>query len=265
MDFDLVLGLDAHDSAADGLSELGVVVVLVAAGFHDVFKVLVVLLVHLAERDAGGGLLVDDLSEASLALDEAVGHVLLLAEGGQEHHQLDRVHVVRDHHQLGLFVLDESGDVVEAELDHAEHLFLGALLVLDLVGGLALQTLLLLGLGLGAVLVEELEHLAGLVAVEGVLELVDGGRHLQALEQDALLALDPHVLRPRHEPRQVLARLDVAADAEVLWPGLHQRVHRFFVLTRLGRNNFPHRLLRLNNQSVPAQPPLLPTILSSFI
>ena len=78
-----------------------------------------------------------------------------------------------------------------------------------------------------------------------MLELVDSGRHLESLKENALLSLDSDVLGPGHKSCHVFLGLDVAADAEVLWPSLHQRVHCFFFFSRMGRNNFPHCFLGL--------------------
>lgn len=52
------------------------------------------------------------------ALDDAVGHAHLAAEGGKPDHQLYGVHVVRDHNERRLLLFDEGGHVLEAELDH---------------------------------------------------------------------------------------------------------------------------------------------------
>jgi hypothetical protein len=61
-------------------------------------------------------------------LDDAVGHVHLLAQRGQPHHHLDGVHVVRDDHHLRLAALHKVGDVVQAVLDHHRLLLLTILL-----------------------------------------------------------------------------------------------------------------------------------------
>lgn len=62
---------------------------------------------------------------------------------------------------------------------------------------------------------KELEHLGGLVAVQSTLELVDRGRHLQALLQDLLLALHAHVARPAHEAAEVALGLRVVQGERV--------------------------------------------------
>lgn len=66
-------------------------------------------------------------------LDDAVWHAHLLAQSGQPHHQLDGVHVVGDHHQLSLLVLNQGGDVVDAVLDD-DGLLLVALLAWGTAG-----------------------------------------------------------------------------------------------------------------------------------
>lgn len=51
-------------------------------------------------------------------LDDEVGHIHLLTDGGQPHDELDGVHVVRDDHQAGLAALDQVRHVVQPKLDH---------------------------------------------------------------------------------------------------------------------------------------------------
>lgn len=46
-------------------------------------------------------------------------------------------------------------------------------------------------------------------------ELVDGWWDLEAVEQDALLSLDAHVLGPSDETGEVLGLHDIATDTEV--------------------------------------------------
>ena len=60
---------------------------------------------HRSQTEGSTGLAPDHLSEAGLALDDAVGDAHLTAEGRQEEDDLQRVHVVGDHHQLGLLLL----------------------------------------------------------------------------------------------------------------------------------------------------------------
>jgi hypothetical protein len=67
------------------------------------------------------------------------------------------------------------------------------------------------------------------VLVEGAGELVERRRHLEALLEDATLALDAHDLGPLDESVQVLLGRQRAADAELLRPFLEQRVRHFIL------------------------------------
>ena len=62
------------------------------------------------------------------------------------------------------------------------------------------------------------------VLVEGAGELVERRWHLEALLEDAALALDAHDLGPLDEAVEVLLGRKGAADPELLWPLLEQRV-----------------------------------------
>lgn len=63
-------------------------------------------------------------------------------------------------------------------------------------GGFSKKTLLLLSLGLGSVLVEQLEGLGGGVAIQSMLELCNGRGDLQSEVEDFLLALKTDILGP---------------------------------------------------------------------
>lgn len=170
-------------------------------------------------------LLVDDGTETGLALDDGVGDTHLAAESGQEDNQLNGVDVVGDEDKRGLLVLNETDDVVQTVLDVVG--LLGDVLLLLALGdggGLGVETLLLLDLGLRAVLVEELEGLGGGVAVQGVLELSDGRRDLETHVQDLLLALQTDILGPLDETAEVTLGLDVLANTEVAGALLDERV-----------------------------------------
>lgn len=158
----------------------------------------------------------DNGSKTSLALDDSIRDTHLAAESGKENNQLDGVDVVGNQNKRSLLVLDEANNVVETVLN-VVGLLAGILLLLTLGdgGGLGVETLLLLSLGLRAILVEELEGLSSGVAVEGVLELRDRGGDLEAHVQDLLLALKTDILGPLDEAGEVTLGLDVLADAEV--------------------------------------------------
>lgn len=72
------------------------------AGLHNLCKLTLVLVLNSCDCAASGGLLVHKLTKASLALDNAEGDTLLLAESGKPHNKLNRVHIVCDDHKLCL-------------------------------------------------------------------------------------------------------------------------------------------------------------------
>lgn len=166
-----------------------------------------------------------DGTETSLALDNGVGDTHLAAESGQEDDQLNGVDIVRDEHEGSLLVLNQADDVVETVLDGV-GLLGDILLLLALLdgGGLLEQTLLLLGLGLRAVLVEELKSLGSSVLVENVLELGNRRGHLEAHVEDLLLALEADILGPLHHAGDIALGLDVLANTEVAGALLDERV-----------------------------------------
>mmetsp|Transcript_10891 Transcript_10891/g.32635 ORF Transcript_10891/g.32635 Transcript_10891/m.32635 type:complete len:281 (+) Transcript_10891:387-1229(+) len=241
----LGLGLGAHDATAP--VDAGTVVVGLLHSLHQLGELPLVLVLDHGEGDGGGRLLVHHSSQAGLALDDAVRHAHLLAEGGQPHHQLDGVHVVGDGHQLGLTVLHQGGDVVDTVLHH--H---GLLLVRSL--GLALtslcfrqQPLLLGGLVLRPVLQQQLEESLGSVLIQSLREAVQCRGHLQPLVQHPALPLQPHVLRPLDIPVKVCLGGRGTANTEILRALLEQRVRRLLRLRGLldSRRGRRHALLAL--------------------
>jgi len=137
---------------------------------------------------------------------------------------LNGINVVGNNNKLGSALFNKSGNVVKTELD------------VDGLGGLSsstsfsgsLKTELLLLLGLGHVLGEELKELGSLVLVNGRLELVDVGWDLKALEKDALLSLDADILGPLDETGEVANWLDVTTDSEVLRGLLEEALSSIF-------------------------------------
>ncbi len=114
-----------------------------------------------------------------------------------------------DDDEEGLLVLNEGGDVVDSVLDVEG---LGSL-VLGIRGGslllgLSAKTLALGNMGLGAVLVEQLEDLSGKVLVGSLGELVDRWGDLQTLVEHTLLALKTNVLWPLGDTAEVTNGLD---------------------------------------------------------
>lgn len=167
----------------------------------------------------------DDSTQTGLALYDGVRDTHLAAESRQEDDQLNGVDIVGDQDQGGLLVLNQANNVVETVLDSVGLLGNILLLLALLDGGSLLQeTLLLLDLGLGTVLVKELEGLGGGVLVQDLLELGDRRRDLQAHVEDLLLALETDILGPLHHTGDIALGLDVLADSEVASALLDQRV-----------------------------------------
>lgn len=169
----------------------------------------------------------NDSAESGLALDDRVWDAHLSAECREIDDELDRVNVIRDENERSFLVLDEGDDVVETILD-GEWLLAYVFLLLAFLDrrSLLVQSLFLLGFRFWSVLVQELEGLGSSVAVEGILELGDGRRDLEAQVKDLFLALQSDVLWPFHHARQVAFGLNILADAEVTGSLFKQRVLR---------------------------------------
>ena len=59
----------------------------------------------------------DQLAESSLALDETVGDVHLLAESGKPDDKFNGFDIIGNSDNLGLSVLNELSDMVESEFE----------------------------------------------------------------------------------------------------------------------------------------------------
>jgi hypothetical protein len=221
-----IVGLGTHDTTTPVTTVLLVLVrVTLLDGGDELGELGVVLRADLGQSNDGGSLLVDDCSETSLALDDGVRNTHLAAESGEEDNQLNGVDVVSNKDERSLLVLNETNNVVETVLDSVGLLGdILLLLALSDSGGLLVETLLLLSLGLGAVLVEELEGLSSGVAVEGVGELGDRRRDLETQVQDLLLALKTDIFGPLDEAGEVALGLDILTNTEVAVASLEEGV-----------------------------------------
>ena len=230
-----VLVLDTHDRSRGSVEHPLVLHVLGAEVLLQSHEVLHVLLVDLSEGKAGGVLAVHERAEGGLALDNAVRDILAAAKGREERHHLNRLDIVSDDDKLGLAFFDELSDMVQTELEHdGLRANLGILVALLALLSLGLKTLLLHGLVLGLVAVEELEELSRLVLLEGLGEDVQRCRHLETHHEDSLLTLDPDILGPLDEPGEIASGLDVTTNAEVAGALLEQGVLRLGGLATLG-------------------------------
>lgn len=160
----------------------------------DLLEVLLVLSLDITKSDAGGGLEADDLTEAGLALDNAVWDVELPAESWEPNDDFEWVDIVGDDDEAGLLGLDKGGDILDTVgkgLATSEGGW-GEGLLRSLGSGL--EAGLLLGLGLWAVLLKELEDLDSSGLVKGLVEVVHWWWDLKALAEDLALALKADIL-----------------------------------------------------------------------
>lgn len=155
-----VLVLDTHDTTTPVSGQFSVVVKLSLEKGAELLEIDEVFTADLGESDASGCLKVDKFAKVGLATDEAEGDTLLAAESGQVNNELDGIDVVGDNDHLGLVLLDQRGDVVEAELKvHGLLGLLGGALVGSLTLSLGLESVGLLLVGLGGVLSEQFKEL----------------------------------------------------------------------------------------------------------
>jgi hypothetical protein len=159
---------------------------------------------------------VNHSSQTGLALDDGIRDAHFSAKSGKENDELDRINVIRNENKRRLLVLDQSHNVVEPILDSIRLLADIFLLFAVLDGcGFFDQTLLLLGLCFGAVLVQKLESLGRRVAIEDMLELGKGRRDFEPHGKDLLLALKSDIFRPLHHTSKIASGLDVLAYSKV--------------------------------------------------
>ena len=137
------------------------------------------------------------------------------AQGRHKDDQLDGIHVVHSHHQLGLLVLHQ---VVTPSTPARRT---GGLLVgTSSAGSLFLspgqQPRLLLLLCLWPVLAGQLKQLCSCLAVQGLGELVTGRRHFQTFTENSPWPLRLNVVGPFDKADEVPFGLDVLSDANIL-------------------------------------------------
>lgn len=193
------LGLEAHDATAP--LSLRVLIELELEVLLQRLELVLVFLVDRGEGNDGGGLHVGQSAETSLALDNGEGDIHLAAKSRKPDDKLDGGNIVGDHNELCLLVLDQGGDVLQAELEEVRGwatVGRGSI-ASNFSCGLGLLTLGFGSLGLGLVLDEQLEEFSSLVLVKGLGELVDSRGHLQTLKKNLLLSLDANISGPSHE------------------------------------------------------------------
>lgn len=207
-------GLVAEETATPLLSQGLALIVLGLEDLNEVLELSVVLSGDLSNGNASSGLLVDDSAESSLALDEAERDVLLSAKLGEPDDGLNGVNIVSNDNESSLLLLNELGDVVQTELDRDGGLGAGFLVISFVLGGLEQSLLSLLSV-LGLDLSEEVQEGGGLISVDSLGELVDGGGDLQSLEKNSLLSLEQDVLGPSNVSSKVSSGSNVTTNSEV--------------------------------------------------
>jgi len=86
--------LETEDVSTPLAAELiGLVVVLGLDRGNELGELVLVLVLDTGDDEGGGGLLVDDGTEACLALDDGVGDVQLAAKGGKPNDELEKLFV----------------------------------------------------------------------------------------------------------------------------------------------------------------------------
>ena len=88
------------------------IIVIGPDGFHQLSQGTLVLRVDLFKGCSGAGLPVDQAPQLGLPLD-AIGNPHLLAQCGQEVHELDGIHVMSNYHQMSILILHQGGDSVD--------------------------------------------------------------------------------------------------------------------------------------------------------
>ena len=150
--------------ASPSLCDLGsAIVVVLLDGSLESGELLHIGLVHVDESKASCSLLVNNLTKAGLALNNAVWDTHATAESRQPNNQLNRLNIVSDDDQLGLLLLNKGSNVVETILNDIAGASVDGLSSLLFGSGSLAQTELL-GLSVfGAVLVQKLEQVASYI------------------------------------------------------------------------------------------------------
>tara|TARA_R110002050_G_scaffold211543_1_gene347663 strand:- start:1635 stop:2258 length:624 start_codon:yes stop_codon:yes gene_type:complete len=161
---EMVERLLAQLLASPSLCDLGsAIVVVLLDGSLESGELLHIGLVHVDESKASCSLLVNNLTKAGLALNNAVWDTHATAESRQPNNQLNRLNIVSDDDQLGLLLLNKGSNVVETILNDIAGASVDGLSSLLFGSGSLAQTELL-GLSVfGAVLVQKLEQVASYI------------------------------------------------------------------------------------------------------
>jgi len=154
------VGLLAHATTTPLTAELVVTIQEVGLdGINNLSKIGLVILVDGSESQSSGSLLANNLSKTSLALDNGIRHLHLAAESGKPDDNFQGINVMSNQHKSGLLLFDQSSDVLDT-IFYNVGLGRGLNLVAIRTSlGSSKETVLLLSLSLGCVLVQQLEEL----------------------------------------------------------------------------------------------------------
>jgi len=200
------------------------------------------ILGNVADCNNRSGLVVDELTKTGLVLNNAVGDLLLAAEGREPENKLDGIDIAGNHNELSLVTSDKVSDVVEtiAKSNGAlgskllENLLVGSTTglhvdLLTLLGGLhdlsktlgvLLTTLPASSLLLRTHLGHELEQVQCGGLIQGVTEHVDCRRALETLKKNVLLASKTNVTGPCNKVCKITLGWDSDASGPVLGTSL---------------------------------------------
>jgi len=195
-------------------SQVNVFVELSLEGLNQVIEFSLILLSDTSQSDNTGSLLANQFSESCLTSDEAERNFLLSAELRKPDNSFNGVNIVGNDDESSFFILNKTGDVVQAVLDSNRGLGISSGLVFSLELSSFQSSFSLLLLGFRLVLSEELQQSGSLISVNSVGELVECGRNLESLEEDSLLSLEKDVFGPTNKSGEVSGGLDITSDSE---------------------------------------------------
>ena len=122
------LTLVTESESSEFSSHFNVVVERFSESGGEVANFSFVFLSDIGQGNAGGVLLVNQLSEFGSSSNETVGNVHSSAEGWHPEDELNRIDIGSNCDKFGLFVFDEFGDMVDSEFQDVWFLLIDVLL-----------------------------------------------------------------------------------------------------------------------------------------
>jgi len=211
-----VLSLDPHNTYTPLLTISSVIIVLSSCLLDNLLQLGKILLASLSDGKGGRGLLVHQVTQSALSLDDDIRHIHLTAEGWKPDNQLNRLHIMSNHHEFCFLGLNEVSDVIQTILDEERLRSSLHSCVLSSASRRcrALLSLLLLLNRLRSVVGEKAKEIGSSVLIESFGELIDGRRNFESLFENGSLSLQTNVLWLEHISRQVSGRWDGLSNTE---------------------------------------------------